>query len=193
MLFLRSGDLDVDLFLLLRRGERERDLDFFLLFRRGDFDLDLEGDLRFRVLERDLDLERLLRTGDLVRDRDRRFLTGDDRRRGDFDFDFRRRDLDPDRDRAFERELFERPREPLRRERDLDLERRDFSSPGDAPSTFALITRIPQLAEVGLFTASRPVRKGFLPAAIRSLSGFTIGLFACSTLRHIPPKNTPLY
>jgi len=186
-------------------------LDFFFA-RLGDLDPDFDGDLLLRVLDRDLDLlllrfdhdldldrdlerDRRLRTGDLVLDLDRRFnRAGDDRRRGDFDLDFLRRDLDPDRERALERELLERPRDLLRRERDLDLERRPLSSLfGDVSPTCAFITLIPQLADVGLFTTSRPVRNGFRPAAILSLSGFTIGLFACSTLRQFPPKNTPLY
>jgi len=185
---------------LLRLGDLERERD--VLFRRRLAPLDRDRDLLLRLFDRDLDLdrdrerERRFRTGDLDRDLERRFdRTGELRRRGDLDFDFLRRDREPDRDLALERELFDRPRELLRRDRDLDRDRffSLSSEAGEESPTLALITLIPQLADVGRFTTSRPARRGFLPVAMRSLSGFTIGLLACSTFKHRPPKNTPLY
>jgi len=186
-----SGDFEVD-FLDFLLGERDFVLDLFL--RRGDLDGDLEMLLFFllRSLDRDLEVERLLlRIGDLVRERvrllgldlERDLLllrgerTGDRRLGGDLVLDLLFLDFDLDLERAFDLDLplDVRPLDRLLlRDIDLDLDFRKFT-------------------DEGRLTTSLLERLGFLPEAIRSLSGLIIALLACSTFRHFPPKITPLY
>jgi len=163
----------------------------FFLLRSLDLDLERLVLLLDLDLDRDLEVERLLlRIGDLVRERvrllgldlerDLLLLRGErtgDRRLADLDLDLLFLDFDLDLERALDLDLplDVRPLDRLLlRDIDLDLDFRKFT-------------------DEGRLTTSLLERLGFLPEAIRSLSGLTIALLACSTFRHFPPKITPLY